>query len=135
MELHVSLIGRTNVTREIYRQLRRVILDGQLRPGDLLPPSRVLARSINAVTRDFAEHLEVIPSAVGLHVAAVARSGSPDQIGAVVRRAADAGVELLDLSRFAVDRPAPAGLLVGYGAIPTAHIEEGLHRLRSCFDG
>jgi GntR family transcriptional regulator/MocR family aminotransferase len=93
------------------------------------------ARIINAVARDFAEHLEVIPSAVGLHVAAVARSGSPDQIGAVVRRAADAGVELLDLSRFAVDRPAPAGLLVGYGAIPTAHIEEGLHRLRSCFDG
>jgi GntR family transcriptional regulator/MocR family aminotransferase len=93
------------------------------------------AMIVSALAREFAEHLELIPSAVGLHVTALARTRSPDQIGAVVRRAADAGVALLELSRFAVDRPAPAGLLLGYGAIPTARLEEGLRRLRSCFDG
>jgi GntR family transcriptional regulator/MocR family aminotransferase len=46
MELHVSLVGRTHLTKEIYRQLRQVILDGKLRPGDPLPPSRELARSL-----------------------------------------------------------------------------------------
>jgi GntR family transcriptional regulator/MocR family aminotransferase len=93
------------------------------------------AMIVDTVTRDFAGYLEVIPSAVGLHVAALARTRSPEQVEAVVRRAADAGVGILSLSRFTADRPPLAGLLVAYGAIPTVHIEEGLHRLRSCFDG
>jgi GntR family transcriptional regulator/MocR family aminotransferase len=89
---------------------------------------------MNALTHDFADHLEVIPSAAGLHVAAVARRASTDQIGAVVRRASEAGVEVHELSRYAVDGRARPGLVLGYGAIPTAHIEEGLRRLRCCFE-
>src|SRR5688572_25616327 len=46
MELHVSLIGRTDLSGEIYRQVRRAILDGRLRPGEVLPPTRELARSL-----------------------------------------------------------------------------------------
>jgi GntR family transcriptional regulator / MocR family aminotransferase len=46
MELHVSLVGRKDLGGEIYRQLRRAILKGQLRPGDPLPPSRELARRL-----------------------------------------------------------------------------------------
>ena len=46
MELHISLIGRKDLGGEIYRQLRRAILEGQLRPGDPLPPSRELARQL-----------------------------------------------------------------------------------------
>src|SRR5688572_2468630 len=46
MELHISLVGRKDVGGEIYRQLRRAILEGQLRPGDPLPPSRELARRL-----------------------------------------------------------------------------------------
>lgn len=46
MELHISLIGRKDITGEIYRQLRRAIAEGQLRPGDPLPPSRELARQL-----------------------------------------------------------------------------------------
>jgi GntR family transcriptional regulator/MocR family aminotransferase len=88
----------------------------------------------NALTRDFADQLELIPSAAGLHVAAIARSASADWIGAVVRRASDAGVEVQELSKFGVHAPARPGLLLGYGAIDTAHIEEGLRRLRCCFD-
>jgi GntR family transcriptional regulator/MocR family aminotransferase len=43
MEFHVSLIGRKDLSGEIYRQLKRAILDGRLRPADPLPPSRELA--------------------------------------------------------------------------------------------
>jgi len=87
----------------------------------------------NILTHDLADHVEVIPSAAGLHVTAVARTASPEEIGAILRRVSDAGVELHELSRFAVDTPARPGLVLGYGAISTANIEEGLRRLRTCF--
>ena len=85
------------------------------------------------LAHDFADHLEVIPSAAGLHVAAVGRDASDGRINAVVRRASDYGVGIQELSRFAVEAPRP-GLVVGYGAIPTARIQEGLHLLWSCFN-
>src|SRR4030095_1296996 len=46
MDFHISLIGRKNLSAEIYRQVRRAIADGRLRPGDCLPASRELARSL-----------------------------------------------------------------------------------------
>src|SRR5689334_19818039 len=46
MELHISLVGRKNLSGEIYRQIRRAIAEGRLRPGDCLPASRDLARSL-----------------------------------------------------------------------------------------
>jgi GntR family transcriptional regulator/MocR family aminotransferase len=50
MTFHVSLVGRKNLSGEIYRQMRGAILDRRLRSGDPLPPSRVLARTL-AVAR------------------------------------------------------------------------------------
>src|SRR2546425_2624789 len=47
MEFHVSLIDRKDLSGEIYRQIRRAILDGRLRPGEILPPSRELARRLS----------------------------------------------------------------------------------------
>jgi GntR family transcriptional regulator/MocR family aminotransferase len=47
MEVHVSLVGRKDLSGEIYRQLRRAILAGRLRPGDRLPPTRELARRLS----------------------------------------------------------------------------------------
>jgi GntR family transcriptional regulator / MocR family aminotransferase len=87
------------------------------------------------LSRDFAGQLDLVPSAAGLHVAAVAHSASADQIASVVHRASEAGVEVQELSRFGVHAPAQPGLLLGYGAIPTARVAEGLRRLRNCFDG
>jgi len=46
VELHITLIGRKNLSAEIYRQIRRAIADGRLRPGDSLPASRDLAKSL-----------------------------------------------------------------------------------------
>ena len=48
--LHVSLVGRKDLSGEIYRQVRRAIVHRRLRPGDRLPPSRELARAL-AVAR------------------------------------------------------------------------------------
>jgi GntR family transcriptional regulator / MocR family aminotransferase len=89
----------------------------------------------NTLITEFADHLELVPSSAGLHVSALARTSSAEKLGAIVRRASEAGVEVQQLARFAVGAPGRAGLVLGYGAIPTAHIEEGLRRLRECFEG
>nr|BFE66172.1 PLP-dependent aminotransferase family protein [Dactylosporangium thailandense] len=47
MDLHISLEGRGDRTDRIYRQLRDAILDGRLRPGERVPPSRELARDLS----------------------------------------------------------------------------------------
>jgi GntR family transcriptional regulator/MocR family aminotransferase len=86
------------------------------------------------LSRDFAGLLDLIPSAAGLHVAALARHASASEISTVVRRASEAGVEVQELSRFGAHGPAQPGLLLGYGAIPTDRIQEGLSRLRDCFE-
>jgi hypothetical protein len=45
----------------------------------------------------------------------------------------DAGVELQPLSMYDPGTPRRAGIVPGYGAIPTERIEEGLTVLRRCF--
>src|SRR5262249_43940939 len=47
VEVHVSLLGRTDLAGEIYRQLRAAIIAGRLRAGDPLPPTRELARRLS----------------------------------------------------------------------------------------
>ena len=47
MDLHVSLTGRRDLYGQIYRQVRDAILEGALRPGDRLPPTRELARGLS----------------------------------------------------------------------------------------
>jgi GntR family transcriptional regulator/MocR family aminotransferase len=90
---------------------------------------------VRALGRDFAGHLEVIPSDAGLHVCAPCRNASAADIESVVRRAADVDVAVQTLSRLGVEAPARPGLVLGYGAIRTTDIEGGLSRLRRCFDG
>lgn len=43
------------------------------------------------LARELPDHLEVLPSAVGLHISAIARTAFPNQLRAVVRRSYDAG--------------------------------------------
>ena len=47
MDFHVSLVGRRDLSGEIYRQLRGAIVDGRLRSGESLPATRELARSLS----------------------------------------------------------------------------------------
>ena len=46
MDFHVSLHGRDDLTGQIYQQVKAAILDGRLRAGDALPPTRELARRL-----------------------------------------------------------------------------------------
>ncbi|MBR0822821.1 PLP-dependent aminotransferase family protein [Bradyrhizobium liaoningense] len=50
MAFHISLVGRNDLSGEIYRQIRQAILDGRLRPGERLSPTRELAAAL-AVSR------------------------------------------------------------------------------------
>ena len=88
----------------------------------------------DALSRDFADVLELVPSTTGLHLTTLAPRMSADRITAVARRAGQCGVAVQRLSMFAVTATPRAGLVLGYGAIPTAQIEEGLRLLRACFD-
>ncbi len=100
--------------REIYRRRRELVIE--------------------SVVREFAGHLRLVPSVAGLHVAALAIRASVDEVDAVVRTASENGVEVQRLSRFAVGSAAQAGIVLGYGTIPTGKIQEGLRRLRRCFE-
>lgn len=87
-----------------------------------------------AIRRNFGDQLDLVPSSTGLHIAAYARSASVDHIDAVASRAFDLGVAIQRLSTFRVSGRTQAGILLGYGAIESGRIAEGLRRLRSCFD-
>jgi GntR family transcriptional regulator/MocR family aminotransferase len=47
VDVHVTLTGRGDLSARIYRQLLEAVLDGRLRPGERLPPSRELARQLD----------------------------------------------------------------------------------------
>jgi GntR family transcriptional regulator / MocR family aminotransferase len=83
-----------------------------------------------ALAGPLAAHLRVIPSAAGLHLAALLRAGGDDT--AVVARAHACGVAVQPLSHFRIGTDGPQGLVLGYGAIPTEHVDEGLRRLADC---
>jgi hypothetical protein len=83
-------------------------------------------RIVTLLVRDFSKRLTPLPSAGGLHLAALleAREGSTDL--AIAERAAAEGVAIFPLSHhYAATRPRQ-GFLIGYGAIALEHIEEGL---------
>lgn len=54
MDLHITFGPGASLRAEIYQQIRRAILDGRLRAGDALPPTRELARRLN-VSRNTVE--------------------------------------------------------------------------------
>jgi len=89
---------------------------------------------MDSLTQQFAAHLKVIPSTVGLHLAATAPGTTSEELDGLLGRASAVGVELLPLSLYGVDTPPQPGLIFAYGAIPTSRIGEGLDRLRRCFD-
>ncbi len=55
MEFHVSLGPRGHWSHDVYVQLRAAILDGRLRAGDALPPTRALAERLD-VSRNTVMH-------------------------------------------------------------------------------
>jgi len=83
---------------------------------------------------DFADAFTPVPSVAGLHIAATARHLLPGQIDALRRYAQQQGVEIHSLSEFAAEALPHSGIVLGYGAIATADIDDGLSELRQCLD-
>jgi GntR family transcriptional regulator/MocR family aminotransferase len=91
-------------------------------------------RIVDILERDFAGLLRPLPAAAGLHVCAVAPSLSTAEVERAIARAADTGVAAHLLASMAAVPPGRPGIILGYGAIATEHIEEGMRRLRLAFD-
>ena len=87
----------------------------------------------SALAAELAGHLRPIPSAAGLHVAALLRRHADD--AAVALAAAADGLALQPLSAYGVGAAPPPGLLLGYGAIQTDRVAAGLRRLHRVLDG
>ena len=108
----------------------------------------LLARHIRAVTREYASRyariadvlerrlsrwLRLVPSAAGMHVAATVVPGAAVDIAQVVRKAEARGVAVRALADFHLATPVRDGLVLGYGGIATARIDEGLTLLAGAF--
>jgi GntR family transcriptional regulator/MocR family aminotransferase len=93
------------------------------------------AQIADAMQREFNTWLRVIPSAAGLHIAAWVARGASIDLAQVVRRAEAWGVIVRSVSHLSGDSRARAGLVIGYGAIPTAKVGEGIRRLAVSFRG
>jgi GntR family transcriptional regulator/MocR family aminotransferase len=93
---------------------------------------RVYAERRTALLAALAEHagdfLAPLPASAGLHVAASLRS--PAASGDVVARAAALGVAVDSLDAYAAAGLAPPGLVLGFGQIEAARIDEAVRRLR-----
>jgi GntR family transcriptional regulator/MocR family aminotransferase len=84
---------------------------------------------------NFADQLEIVPSAVGIHIGALARRASVEDIRNVARRASTNGVEIHVLSVYACAPPGRAGIVLGYGAIPLEGIPAAMRILQAAFEG
>jgi GntR family transcriptional regulator/MocR family aminotransferase len=90
-----------------------------------------LVRTI--LQRDFPEQLEVIPSAAGLHITALARPPYAARLPDIIERASLRGVEVHELARIAAGASIGPAVMIGFGAIPTDRIAQGLALLRESF--
>jgi GntR family transcriptional regulator/MocR family aminotransferase len=84
---------------------------------------------VEAIHRDLGRWLHVVPSAAGLHVAARLAPGAAVDLSLVAHRAEAWGILVRTLSSFAAGSHVREGFVIGYGAIPTEKINEGLSRL------
>lgn len=83
---------------------------------------------LTCLKRDFSRWLEPIPSAVGLHLAAL--STPSVDVDALADRARQEGLGIYSLREFYFGKPTRPGLAFGYGAIEESDIVEGLSRVR-----
>lgn len=84
----------------------------------------------DAASRRLGGALVIPPILMGLDTPAFLAEHDP---AAIVRRAAQLGVEVRDLSYYAVDRSAPAGLQLGFAALSLVAIEAGMAKLAKAF--
>lgn len=112
--------------------LARFMDEGQL-ARHIRRASRVYAARhaeiLATLDADLSDQLDLVPSAAGLHVAALLRRGDGIAVAAaVVTAAGDHGIAVESLAAYCHDEPAQAGFVIGYGAIRSDSVREGLSR-------
>ena len=110
------------------------IADGQL-SRHIRKMRRVYARRREALLASLAGFdgwLDVIPSLYGMHVTAVARTGSVD-LEQVTAELLERGVKLHTLRRYHLGPAGRQGLVFGLGTVDVPEIALGLSALRSAF--
>ena len=90
------------------------------------------SKIVESIEHRFRSWLRPIPSAAGLHLAAVV-AGTRTNIARAVHRARDRGVGVGLLSTYCLEEPFREGVVIGYGAIPAARIDEGMKRFAASF--
>lgn len=113
-----SFIERGHFARHV-RRMRRVY-------------SERYSRIVKTLTTELAPWLAAVPSVTGMHITAILRRRGVLFEGDLADRALAAGVGFNRLSVYYAGRKPRAGVVLGYGAVATAKIEEGLARLRQC---
>jgi GntR family transcriptional regulator/MocR family aminotransferase len=108
-----AFIAEGRLTRHV-RRMRQVYR----RRRDLL---------LERLTRDLHPWMEPIPSAYGMHLAALARPGV--EVEAAAEALARRGVRLHSLERYHLGPPTHRGLVFGFGAADEAEIGRGLDLL------
>ncbi|HEY6979583.1 PLP-dependent aminotransferase family protein [Reyranella sp.] len=91
------------------------------------------AALLDTVHRHLGDTLAIRPTEAGLQLVAWLPHHLDD--AKIARAGAAAGLELAPLSRFAITRPLPPGLLLGFGAFSREQIDEGVRRLRNVLRG
>ncbi|MEE6257938.1 MocR-like pyridoxine biosynthesis transcription factor PdxR [Plantactinospora sonchi] len=90
-------------------------------------------RLLAALDQHLADRLRPVPSVAGLHLCARPLPGTDPDLATVVARARAAGVGVENLTDYCARRPGQAGLVLGYGGIALADIDEGMRRLAAGF--
>lgn len=91
------------------------------------------ARIAESIAERFHRWLRLFPAAAGLHLAAAVVPEASVDLAKVVQRAEEHDVRVRTLAGFHLGTPAHVGLMIGYGAIPTSRVNEGLARLAASF--
>ena len=87
------------------------------------------AAVVEAIETRFGGRLRVVPSVAGLHVAAEVVPGAALDVDDLARRAGARGILVHTVADFSAEAPQRSGLVIGYGAITTAKIQEGMRGL------
>src|SRR5262249_53270716 len=87
------------------------------------------AALLAAVRDHFGERAEVCGAATGLHVLVWLRDRHGAPIGALARKAEEAGVIVYPVAPFYLRPPRRSGVLLGYGPLSERQIRDGVARL------
>jgi GntR family transcriptional regulator/MocR family aminotransferase len=86
-------------------------------------------RLTELLARDFAAVLDVVPSAAGLHVAALLSRDSRRSAPRISQDALEAGVGVHTVDELYLGPPTRSGLVLGFGALPDDRIDAALRAL------